>query len=141
MILKKIRLPTILIEFPKVQFIDTAGKAITNFIDIAFKTPAVRFLGLVDGFIDIAFKTPTIRFVNAAGAAIKNLDALVPTPVLSFFSRITGMFDSIKIFDSTLPKVMSVPDGVKSFFTKTSDFFKSIKTFFNRYQKSSWFCK
>jgi hypothetical protein len=128
--LKKIRLPTILIEFPKVQFIDTAGKAITNFIDIAFKTPAVRFLGLVDGFIDIAFKTPTIRFVNAAGAAIKNLDALVPTPVLSFFSRITGMFDSIKIFDSTLPKVMSVPDGVKSFFTKTSDFFKSIKTFF-----------
>ena len=107
--LTNIKLPGITVDWntPLVQFVNKAGKQITDLVDVKFITPTINFVdnfgNIIKDVFDYKIHYPTLLFKDAAGKVID------------------------QALDIKLPEVLTKSiDAVKSFFTATGSFFGKI---------------
>lgn len=112
--IKNIRFPTIDIKLPRIQFLDDAGKLITDVIDYKVRLPLMEFVDdLGNKFDTFKLKIPSL-----------------PEGVQKVFDKITGFFDNIKIFGESVGEKLTLPEGFKNFFGKITGFFTGIADWF-----------
>ena len=115
--IKNIRFPEISLKLPRIQFLDDAGKLITD-------------------IIDYKIRLPIMEFVDDAGKAIDNFRITMPEGVKKFFAGIGTFFDNIKIFGDSMGEKLTLPEGVKTFFSKITGFFSGIADWFKGIEAS-----
>lgn len=115
--IKNIRFPEISLKLPRIQFLDDAGKLITD-------------------IIDYKIRLPIMEFVDDAGKAIDNFRITMPEGVKKFFAGIGAFFDNIKIFGDSMGEKLTLPEGVKTFFSKITGFFSGIADWFKGIEAS-----
>ena len=100
-------LPKILIDgealkMPKFRFVDTAGKAIGDFIDYKIKLPTLNFIDgagkAITNFMDYKIRLPIISFIDEAGIRFgRYADLLVTKPLVRFMDAAGAILDNIKL--------------------------------------------
>lgn len=109
--IKNIRLPNIQLSLPRIQFIDDAGKIISD-------------------FIDYKIRLPIIEFVDDAGRLISDFRITLPPGVTRFLEGIRSYFNSIETLGTGFVDNIKVPEGVTTAINRVSTFFSSIGEWF-----------
>lgn len=109
--IKNIRLPDIQLSLPRIQFIDDAGKIISD-------------------LIDYKIRLPVMEFVDEAGKIIDGFKITVPPSVMSFLDGIKSYFNSIENLGTGLIDNMKIPEGATNAINRVSTFFGSIAEWF-----------
>jgi polyhydroxyalkanoate synthesis regulator phasin len=109
--LKNIRLPDIQLSLPRIQFIDDAGKIISD-------------------LIDYKIRLPVMEFVDEAGKIISGFKITVPPSVMSFLDGIKSYFSSIEALGTGLIDDIKIPEGATNAINRVSTFFGSIAEWF-----------